>query len=209
MCGESIHKRLEYTFRASLNDESFLSEWKEANVVPINNKEILKNYMPVSLFPICAKIFERIICNRIFEYLFKNNITERQTGFKPGDYCINQLLSITHDMYKSLDDGFEGKGVFLGISKVFDKVWLEGLIHKVKQNGISGKLLNILKDTRKQRPVLYGQFSSWASITVGVPHGSILGLLFFLIYINDLSKNPSQTLDYLLMIRLIFQLFII
>ena len=199
ICGESIHKPLESIFRASLNDGRFPSEWKKANVVPIHkkdDKQILKNYRPVSLLPICAKIFERIIYNRIFEYLIENNlITENQPGFKPGDSFINQLLSITHDIYKSLDGAFEVKGVFLDISKAFDKVWHEGLIFKLKQNGISGKLLNIIKDfldSRKQRAVLNGQYSSWASITAGVHQGSILEPLFFLIYINDLSNNLSS-----------------
>ena len=91
-----------------------------------DDKQILKNYRPVSLLPICAKIFERIIYNKIFEYLIKTNlITVNQSGFKPGDSCINQPLSITHDIYKSLDDGFEVKGKFLDISKAFDKVWHE------------------------------------------------------------------------------------
>ena len=155
----------------------------------------MKNYRPVSLLPICTKIFERIIYNRIFEYLIENNlITYNQSGFKPGDYCINQLLSITHDIYKSLDDGFEVKVMFLDISKAFNKFWHEGLIYKLYQNGVSGKLLNIIKDfldSRKQRVVLNGQYSSWPSITAGVPQGSILGPLFFLIHINNLSKNLS------------------
>ena len=97
--------------------------------MPIHKKEdkqILKNYRPVSLLLICAKIFERIIYSRIFEYFIENNlITENQSAFKPRDSCINQLLSIKHDIYESLDDGFEVKGVFLDISKVFDKVWHE------------------------------------------------------------------------------------
>ena len=99
------------------------------------------------LLPICAKIFERKIYNRIFEYLIENNlIPENHFGFKPGHSCINQLVSKTHDICKSLDDGFEEKGVSLDISKAFDKVWHEGLIYKLKQNGISGRLLNITKD---------------------------------------------------------------
>ena len=107
MCGESIHKPLEYIFQASLNDERFSSEWKKANVVPIHkkdDKQVLKSYRPISLLPVCAKIFERIIYNRTFEYLIQSSlITENQSGFKPGDSCINQLLSITHEMYKSFD----------------------------------------------------------------------------------------------------------
>ena len=73
ICGESIHKPLESIFRASLNDECFPSEWKKINVVPIHqkDKQILKNYRPVSLLPVCAKIFERIIYNRIFKYIIE------------------------------------------------------------------------------------------------------------------------------------------
>ena len=70
-------------------------------------------------------------------------ISPNQSGFKPDDYCINQLLAITHEIYKSFDDGFEVRGVFLDISKAFGKVWHEGLIFKLKQNGISGNSLAI------------------------------------------------------------------
>ena len=96
----------------------------------------------------------------MFKSFTSNNlISPNQSGFKPGDSCINQLLSITHEIYKSFDDGLEVRGVFLDISKAFDKIWHEGLIFKLKQNGISGKLLQILSDflsNRKQRIVLNG-----------------------------------------------------
>ena len=69
-----------------------------------------------------------------------------QSGLRPGDSCINQLLCITHDIYQSLDDGLETRGVFLDISKAFDKVWHEGLLFKLKQNGISSNLLNVIID---------------------------------------------------------------
>ena len=73
----------------------------------------------------------------MFGFLIENNlISSNQSGFKPGDSCINQLLSITHEIYKSFDDGFEVRGVFLDISKAFDKVWDKGIIFKLKQDGL-------------------------------------------------------------------------
>ena len=99
-------------------------------------------------------------------------ISTNQSSFKPGDSCIKQLLSITHGIYETLDEGFEVRGVFLDISKAFGKILNEGLFFKLKQNGISGKLLRVTKDClsdRKQRVVLNGQCSSWMDIQAGVP----------------------------------------
>ena len=104
------------------------------------------------MLPICSKIFERIIYNKTCNYLIDNNlISQNQSGFNRGDSCINQLISITHDILNSLDEGLEVRGVFLDISKAFDKVWHKGLNYKLQQNGISGELLNILIDFLKNR----------------------------------------------------------
>ena len=94
-------------------------------------------------------------------------ISQHQSGFKPGDSCINHLLLITHEIYQSLDEGFDVRSVFLDISKAFDKVWHDGIIFKLKQDGISGNLSNLLSNflkNRKQRVVLNGQTSSWADV---------------------------------------------
>ena len=168
---------------------------KKADVVPIHkkgNKQTLKNYRPVSLLPICSKIFERLIHNKMLGFfLDKGLISANQSGFKPGDSCISQLLSITHNIYKSFDDGYGVKGVFLDISKAFDKVWHYGLIFKLQENGISGNLLKVLTN-KKQRVVLNGQSSSWTNVKAAVPEGSILGPLLFSKYINDLADGLSS-----------------
>ena len=88
----------------------------------------------------------------MYEYFIENElISSSQSGFKPGNSCINQLLSITHDIYQSFDNGFEVTGVFLGISKAFGKVWHKSLIYKLKQNGVAGNLLNTLENFLKDR----------------------------------------------------------
>ena len=103
-----------------------MCEWKRGNIVPIRkkgDKQTLKNYRLVSLLPICGRILERLMFNEMFKFLIENElISSDQYGFKPGDSCVNQLVSITHEIYKSFDKGHEVRGVFLDISKVLDKV---------------------------------------------------------------------------------------
>ena len=128
-----------------------------------NNKQELKNYRPISLLPVSTKMFERLLYESMFKFFTDNNlISQNQSGFKPGDSSTNQLLSITYQIYKWFDDGHEVRSLFLDMCKAFDKVWHRGLIFKLKQNGISGNLLNAFTDfwkLRKQKVVLNGQLS--------------------------------------------------
>ena len=116
----------------------------------------------------------------------KKPLNSCQSGFRPNDSYINQLISITHNIYRAFDanPSLEVRGVFLDLSKAFDKVWHEDLLYKLKNNGINGNALKLIKSflhSRSQRVVLNGQTTSWLSIRDGVPQGSVLGPLFFLI----------------------------
>ena len=160
---------------------------------------MLQNYRPVSLLPILGKILEKILFNSIFEYLQENKLLcENQSGFRPYDSCEYQLLSIFHEIYASFDCNppLDVRAVFLDISKAFDRVWDEGLIYKIKCMGIIRlplKLIQSFLNNRLQRVVLNGQTSAWTPVLAGVQQGSILGPLFFLIYINNLTRDISST----------------
>ena len=151
--------------------------WKLANVTPIykkGDKQLIKNYRPISLLPICGKMFEKIIFNNLYSYLNANNlITKNQSGFRPGDSTTNQLLYIVNEIHKAFKDpkSLEGCAVFLDISKAFGKVWHDGLILKLKQNGISGRLLKLFENylhNRKQCVILNGFHSDYSLIEAGV-----------------------------------------
>ena len=141
------------------------------------DKQLIKNYRPISLLPICGKMFEKIIFNNLYNYLNANNlITKNQPGFRPGDSTSKQLLYLVNEIHKAFEDSksLEIRAVFLDISKAFGRVWHDGLIFKLKQNGISGNLIKLFENylhNRKQRVVLNGFYSDYSEIESGVPQG--------------------------------------
>ena len=188
-------------FNKCLNCSTFPDLWKLAHIAPIYKKgprEKCNNYRPISLLSCVGKLFESCVHKHLLHYLRTNNILNPcQSGFLPGDSAINQLLSIYNNLCYSFDQGLTTQAVYLDITKAFDRVWHKGLIAKLESVGVRGRLLNWFCDylhNRKQITVIKGSKSTELVLKGGVPQGSVLGPLLFLIYINDIAENIESVI---------------
>ena len=139
-CGEAFCGLRNIIFKTCLSTDKFHSECKKGNVAPIykkDDKRTVKYYHPASPLPIFSKMLKRLTYSVTQDFFSDNFHCPNQSGFRSSYYCINQLLSINHEILNAFDIGLKLCRIFLDILKVFNKVWHNGLIFKLRQKGIS------------------------------------------------------------------------